>query len=201
MVEWIAGGIGKLGYAGVALLMFLENLFPPIPSELVMPLAGFAAARGELSLTGVIIAGSIGSLLGAAPWYLAGRVLGEGGLKRLAERDGRWLAISSPDIERAVAWFHRRGPFAVLVGRLIPGLRTYISVPAGVARMPLMPFVTWSTIGTVAWTALLAIAGYRLESRYDDVAAYVDPAAQAVILLLIGAYVLRVWRRRGSDAS
>lgn len=196
MVEWIAKGIGELGYFGVALLMFVENLFPPIPSEVVMPLAGFAAARGDLTLTGVILAGSAGSLLGAAPWYLAGRILGEHRLKHLAERHGRWVAISPEDIERAVGWFRRHGPVAVLAGRLVPGVRTFISTPAGVARMPIAPFVACSAIGTMAWSSLLAIAGYGLESRYDAVARHVDLIAQAVFVLMAVGYGVGVWRRR-----
>jgi len=202
MVEWVAQRIGELGYVGVALLMLLENLLPPIPSELVMPLAGFVAARGDLSLAGVIVAGAIGSLVGAIPWYLAGFWLGERRLKRLADRHGRWLTVSSDDIDRAMGWFRRHGPLAVLVGRLVPGLRTYISTPAGVAHMRLIPFAVWSALGTFAWTALLAVAGYSLESRYDEVARYVDPIANVVFLGLIAAYVLRVWRhRRGSEVE
>jgi membrane protein DedA with SNARE-associated domain len=176
MMLWIAQRIGELGYAGVGLLMFLETFVPPIPSVAVMPLAGFAAARGELDLYGVIVAGAVGSVLGAVPWYLA----------------GRWLGDSS-ETDRAIGWIRRHGPLTVFIGQLVPGVRTYVSAPAGVARMRLIPFVGWSVLGALAWTSLLAIAGYKMGSRYDEVAQYADPAARLILLGLITAYALRIW--------
>jgi membrane protein DedA with SNARE-associated domain len=194
MMEWIAQRIGEFGYAGVALLMFLETFLPPIPSVVVMPFAGFAAARGDLELIGVIVAGATGSVLGAIPWYLAGRRLGELRLKRLADRHGRWLTLSSAEVDRAMRWIRRHGRLAVFIGQLAPGLRAYISAPAGVARIGLAPFVAWAALGALVWTSLLAIAGYRLESRYGEVAQYADPIARIIFLGLIAAYAVRVWR-------
>jgi len=166
LFQWIVNTVSQSGYGGIILLMFLENIFPPIPSELIMPLAGFAAARGDLNMAGVIAAGTIGSIL----WYYAGRWVGSERLKRLAARHGRWLTVSPADIATAETWFNRHCGKTVLIGRLIPAIRTLISVPAGIARMSLGRFLLFSAIGTVLWSGLLAAAGYVLESEYTRVA-------------------------------
>ena len=194
MVEWIIAVITSSGYIGIALLMFAENLFPPIPSELIMPFAGFVAARGELHPVGVVAAGVAGSLLGAIPWYLAGRWVGGERLKRLADRHGRWLTASRYDLERAEDWFNRYGWLAVLLGRLVPAVRTLISVPAGMTHMPLAPFIVCSTIGTLLWTCFLTGAGYLLESHYDRVAEWVDPISKGIVGLIVVSYVYRFIR-------
>jgi membrane protein DedA with SNARE-associated domain len=194
MIEWIAGLVEETGYLGILLLMFAENVFPPIPSELVMPLAGFAAAQGTLSLAGVILAGSAGALLGALFWYGIGRWVGCERLRRFAGRHGAWLTIAPGDVDRAQSWFRRHGWAAVFVGRIIPGIRTLISVPAGIAEMPLGIFLAFSALGTAAWTTLLAVAGYLLEERYEAVAHWLNPAANVVIGGLVLAYLLRLLR-------
>lgn len=192
MFDWITGVIDAVGAFGVGLLMLLENVFPPIPSELIMPLAGFNAATGSMSLIAVILMGSAGSLAGALLWYWIGRRLGAQRLKRLAARHGRWLTILPEDLDRSNDWFRRHGGEAVLIGRLIPTVRTFISVPAGVARMPLGVFLAYSAIGTLVWTAILALAGFWLQSQYDLVAAWLDPLSTAVVLGLLGWYLYRV---------
>lgn len=192
MFIWITDFVGEAGYLGVALLMFLENVFPPIPSELIMPLAGFAAARGDLSLAGVLAAGTIGSILGALPWYWAGYHFRLNRLKRIADRHGRWLTMTAEDVDTASDWFGRYGASAVFFGRLIPTVRTLISVPAGIARMRLPAFLAWSSLGTFLWTAALTLAGYVLESQYERVAAWLDPAAKLVVMALSIAYLYRV---------
>jgi len=203
MFEWIADTLARAGYLGVALLMLAENLFPPIPSEFIMPLAGFVAARGELSLPGVIAAGTLGSVVGALPWYWAGRTFGPERLKRLAGRYGRWLTVSPGEVDRARAWFERHGRVGVLLGRLVPAVRTLISVPAGLAHMPLWPFLAYSTLGTFAWTALLAGAGYLLQDSYGQVAATVDPASKIVLAVAVLAYLYRLatFRPEGAERA
>ena len=121
-----------------------------------------------------------------------------GQLKRFAARHGRWLTLSPDDIDQANRWFERRGALAVLIGRLIPTVRTFISVPAGVAAMPLPKFLLWSAIGTVAWTALLALAGYFLESQYERVSEWVNPVSTAVVVGIVAFYLYRVvtYRKR-----
>lgn len=182
----------RLGPFGIGLLMFLENVFPPIPSELIMPLAGYLATRGDMNILVVIGAGTIGSLLGALPWYYLGRRLGHDGVRRLAENHGRWLTMSPSDVDAASDRFKRHGNSSVMLGRLIPTVRTLISVPAGVANMPLGRFLLFSSIGTLLWTAALALAGYLLGQAYSTIQDYVDPVSTTVLIILVGYYFYRV---------
>lgn len=184
--------IAQGGYIAIALLMLLENVFPPIPSELIMPLAGFAAAQGDLSLAGVIAAGSVGSLAGATLWFVIGMKLGTEGLKRWSRRHGRWLTLTPDDVDAGDRWFDRYGIWAVLVGRLIPTVRTFISVPAGMAGMGWGPFLLFSAVGTVAWTSLLALAGWYLGEQHEAVARWIDPISLAVIVVIGATYLYRV---------
>ncbi|MBN9676165.1 DedA family protein [Salipiger bermudensis] len=205
MFDWITNLIDSMGAFGVALLMFLENVFPPIPSELIMPLAGFNAARNTMSLPLVILAGSAGSLAGAYLWYWIGRRIGFERLCHLSQRHGRWLSVSPDEFDRANGWFDRHGGSAVLFGRVIPTVRTFISVPAGVRRMSRGWFLGLSALGTVAWTSLLTLAGYWLEGGYEAVSAWLNPVSTVVVLALVGTYLWRVatygrrMRRKGSD--
>ncbi len=192
MFDWITGFVERSGHLGLLLLMLAENVFPPIPSELIMPLAGFTAARGQLNIALVVLAGSMGSLLGALFWYYIGRWLGADRLKPFAARHGRWLTLSPDEIDRADAWFDRHGAKAVFIGRLIPAVRTLISVPAGVTGMPLVSFLAWTALGTCLWTALLAGAGYLLQSQYGLVADYLNPTSNVVLGLLVLWYAYRV---------
>ena len=196
MFDKIVEIVSAFGYFGVFLLMLLENIFPPIPSELIMPLAGFVAARGDLNFIGVISVGTAGSVVGALPWYYAGAKLGQERMKRLARRWGHWLTLSPEDVDKASAWFDRHGKGAVFFGRLIPAVRTLISVPAGIAGMPMTLFLIYSTLGSLIWTALLALAGYLLESQYEKVSQYMDPISTGVVVLMVLYYLYRLVRQR-----
>lgn len=196
MFEMIVDVVSRAGYAGVFLLMLLENIFPPIPSELIMPLAGFVAAKGELNIYGVVVAGTAGSVAGALPWYYAGAWLGKDRLMDWTGRHGYWLTMCPEDIEKANQWFGRHGRSAVFFGRLLPTIRTLISVPAGLARMPMTGFIGYSTAGSLIWTALLALAGFILEAQYEKVADYVDPVSIAVVAIVAMIYVYRLVRLR-----
>ncbi|HEX8395008.1 MAG TPA: DedA family protein [Longimicrobium sp.] len=196
MLGFVTGLLDSLGYAGLVLLMFLENVFPPIPSELIMPLAGYGASQGQLTLAGVIVAGTIGSVLGALPLYWLGRRVGPDRLKTLAERHGRWLAVSPEEIDRASAWFTRHGRWVIFFGRLVPGVRSLISIPAGINRMPMFPFLLLTTLGSAVWTAILALLGYELGSRFGEVEKVLGPASNAILALMVGAYLWRVVRAR-----
>jgi membrane protein DedA with SNARE-associated domain len=197
MFEWIVATMGRGGYLSVVGLMLLENVFPPIPSELVMPLAGFLSTRGPMTFVGVVLAGTLGSVLGAVLWYWVGVRVGADRLKRLAARHGRWLTIAPKDVDRASAWFGRHGGAAVFLGRMVPGVRTLISVPAGIARMPLGPFLIYTTAGSFVWTCLLASLGLVLGAQYDRVAGWIDPVSWAVVAAVVGAYVWRLVRHEG----
>lgn len=180
-----------LGYWGIGLLMFAENLFPPIPSELIMPLAGFTVAQGEMDFVTVVAVGVIGTILGALPWYYAGHRLGNKRLHHLFNRYGKWIGVSGQDLDKAIVWFRRHGNYAVLLGRLVPGIRTLISIPAGLSHMPLLPFLLYSTVGTTLWITLLTLAGYLLGERYELVEQYLAPVSKLVLVTVI--FVFGIW--------
>jgi membrane protein DedA with SNARE-associated domain len=186
MFEWIRSTIESLGYFGVAALTLLENVFPPIPSELVIPMAGFVAAEGRFRLDVMIAAASCGSLAGATFWYAVGRTVGEQRLRQWIAVHGKWVALGPHDIDRAQNWFHRHGAASVCLGRVVPGVRTFVSIPAGVARMPIGRFMLYSSIGTLIWTTVLAIAGRVLQSNFGVVGAHINVVSNTVI----GAFVL-----------
>ena len=195
-----------LGYGAIFAAMFLENLFPPIPSELIMPLGGFYVQQGQLALVPVVLAGLLGTVLGALPWYGIGRLINEQRLERWLERHGRWIGISPQELQRSRRWFNRYGTALLFWGRLVPGIRTLISVPAGIELMPLAPFLIWTTAGSLIWTLLLTLAGLALGQGYSNVELWIEPVAKAVKVLLVlallggGAWLgLRIWRRRNNS--
>lgn len=192
MDNWVAQVIEALGLAGVALLMFLENLFPPIPSEVVMPLAGFSATTGAVPIAGVIAAGTLGALAGALFWYAVARRLGEDRLTRFAERHGRWITLSPADLARIQHWFRRHQAWAVPLGHLVPGVRTFVSIPAGLFHMGLARFVLLTVAGAGAWTALLGLAGYFLGRRFGEVERWLGPVSTAIMAAILIWYVWRV---------
>ena len=196
MIAALAELISKGGYPGIILLTFLETIFPPLPSELFMPLAGYVASRGTLSLPGVIAAGTLGSLAGAWFWYAVGRAIGLDRAREVAARHGRWLTLHPRDIDRGNAWFERHGGAVVMFGRMMPAIRSVVSVPAGIAHMPVARFLALSAVGTVIWTSLLMTAGYKLGADYGRVAIWAEPFSNLVIAFLIGIYVVRLIRFR-----
>ena len=192
MFDFITKFLESSGYLGVFALMALENMFPPIPSELIMPFDGFVAARGDLHVAGVLFAGTAGSIAGALPWYYAARIYGKERLENFADKHARWMTVTHGEIDHALEAFERHGRKVVLFGRLIPAIRTLISVPAGLACMPLGQFLLFSTIGSLIWTGILTGAGFLLESQYERVAEYVDPVSKAILVGLVLWYVYRV---------
>ncbi|AYE85844.1 MULTISPECIES: DedA family protein [unclassified Sulfitobacter] len=191
MFDFITSLLASMGSLGVATLMLLENVFPPIPSEVIMPFAGYLAASGDLYFVSVVIAGTIGSVAGAFLWYWIGTLASETRLRELIVRHGRWLTISEQDLNRSLAWFRRNGGMAVFLGRMVPGVRTLISVPAGMTGMPLLPFLLYTGLGSLLWTAALTISGYLLEAQFAKVETWINPVTN---VLLGGLLVLYVWR-------
>ncbi len=191
MSAWILAIMDKLGLAGVTLMMFLENVFPPIPSELIMPMAGFASAMGDMNIIAVIIAGTLGSVLGALPLYYLGTVFDEKRLYRLAEKYGKYFLIKPSDVTNAQAWFNKYGKAVIFFGRMIPAIRSLISIPAGMNRMPMLSFLVLTTLGSAIWTTLLAYAGYVLGANYEQVAEFISPISKLVVIvvLIIGAAI------------
>jgi membrane protein DedA with SNARE-associated domain len=197
MLDWVTNIITSFGYLGIALLMFLENIFPPIPSELIMPLAGFAVTQGKLNLQFVILAGTLGSVLGALPWYYVGKVVGERRLREWIDKYGKWLTLSGADIDRSKRWLDKYGKATVFFGRLVPGIRTFISVPAGLDKMPLVPFLLYSFGGSLIWTAILTYAGFVLGENFQQVEKYIAPIS-VIVFASIGIYLIITFIRRKS---
>ena len=197
MGDWIIRLIDQSGYLGVGFLMFLETIFPPIPSELIMPLGGVAAAQGRMSLPLAISAGTAGAMLGNTVWYLAARALGHDRLQPIIRRHGKWLTLSWTEVQRAHDWFERHGIAFVLLGRLVPTVRSLVSIPAGLLDMRFRNFVIASTIGTALWTAILAGAGYKLQENFADVGKIIGPVSNAVLALLVLTYLWRLVRSEG----
>jgi membrane protein DedA with SNARE-associated domain len=196
MTEWITNTMQSLGYWGIALLMFLENLFPPIPSELIMPLAGFTVSKGNMQFIPAVIAGIVGTVLGAFPWYYIGKVVSEERLEQLADKYGKWITVSSKDIRKANEWFNKHGAKAVFFGRLVPGVRTLISLPAGINNMSLVTFVLYSTLGTTIWVSFLTAAGYFLGDNYELVDEWLAPVSKIVLLILLIWFIVWIVRKR-----
>ena len=201
MTGWITDLVETMGYAGIVLLMFLENVFPPIPSEIIMPLAGFGAADGKYSLPFVILAGLAGTLAGALFWYAIARRIGDKRLRRWAHPHGPWITVSRDDISNIENWFCRHGSWAVPLAHLVPGLRTLISIPAGVFAMPPTRFILLSTLGAGVWTGALAGAGYMLGARFEGVEKYLGPVSTAIMAALLLTYVWRVIRFKPGGAG
>ncbi|MGB3559975.1 MAG: DedA family protein [Geitlerinemataceae cyanobacterium] len=186
----------SLGYVGIALLMFLENLFPPIPSELIMPLAGFTISKGDLEFIPSIVAGTIGTVAGGFFWYYVGKFVSEKRVEQLADRYGKWISVSSKDIQKSNLWFNKHGIKAVFLCRLVPGVRTLISLPAGINNMPLIPFTFYSTLGTVLWVWLLTYAGWKLGDHYEDVEKYLGPFSKIALLILVIWFIMWIVRKQ-----
>ena len=196
MGDWVVRLIEQSGYLGVGFLMFLETVFPPIPSEVIMPVAGIAAANGRLSFPLVVASGTAGAMLGNIVWYLAARALGISRLEPIIRRYGRWVTMTWDEVERAQAWFAEHGAFFVFLGRLLPTVRSLVSVPAGLLKMRFRTFLLASTLGTAGWTTLLAGAGFKLRENYSEVDQWVGAASNAIIAVLALGYIWRLWTHR-----
>jgi membrane protein DedA with SNARE-associated domain len=201
MSDWVVRLIEQSGYLGVAFLMFLETIFPPIPSEVIMPVAGVAAAQGKLGFIPVVASGTAGAMLGNTVWYLAARALGVERLKPVIRDYGRWLTISWPEVQRAQRWFALHGMAFVLLGRLVPTIRSLVSVPAGLLKLRFRTFFIASLVGTAVWTAVLAGAGYKLQENVSEVGRMIGPVSNAILIVLAAGYAWRLWTHRNQKHS
>ncbi|MEU9826701.1 DedA family protein [Micromonospora chersina] len=201
LTGWVASVIDSFGAVGVALLVALESIIPPIPSEVVLAMAGYLAAEGRFNVVLIVLAATAGSLLGALVLYWLGAALGE-------ERLKRWLdhipLVDREDLEKSDRWFERHGRWAVLIGRVVPVVRSLVSVPAGANRMPLGEFVLLTTLGSGVWNALIVGAGFALGSRWQQVDRYshwFNYAIFAVFAVMIVSWVVKKVRRRRARQS
>ncbi len=204
MIDWATDVIDRIGLVGVALLIALESIVPPIPSELVLLLAGFNVHEGNLGLVPAIVFATIGSVLGALALYALGALLSEERMERLLTSAGRFVGLKRADIDRGVHWFERHGPAVVFFGRLIPVVRSVVSVPAGAARMPLLPFIAYTTAGSLLWNSLWITVGRHLGSRWREAERWSEAIELVVLGLAVLALIVVVVRSRRSakqDAS
>ena len=179
-----------VAYLTICLAMFLENIIPPIPSEIIMPLGGFFVYQQKLNFFILVFWGLLGTILGSLPWYYLGRLVNEKRLSNFLEKKGKYLGISSNDLTKSKRWFEKYGVPLVFWGRLVPGIRTLISVPAGIELMPLRKFLIWTTLGSFIWVAILTYAGYLFAENYSIVETYLDQIKYVVkpFLILIFLY-------------
>jgi len=199
LAGWVQDVIEQLGAVGVALLVILENVFPPIPSEIVLPFAGFVAWRGDGSVPVMILAATIGAVVGALVLYAIAAVIGDRRLAAFIGRFGRWFGVKPSDLARAEAWFDRHAVAAVLLGRCVPLIRSVVSVPAGFRRMRLLPFIVYTAAGSAVWNTALIGAGAILGDQWDRVEPYVallQYVVIAVIVLFIVRFAVMKFRHR-----
>ncbi len=189
----------NLAYFVICFAMFLENIIPPIPSEIIMPLGGYFVYQGNLNFYILVIFGLIGTVLGALPWYYLGRFLNEKKLANFVDSKGKFIGISSRDLNKSKLWFDKYGVSLVFWGRLIPGIRTLISVPAGIELMPLKKFLVWTSLGSLIWVVLLTFLGYVLGENYKIIESYIDnfkvfikPIFIIISALLIFKYLKKI---------
>jgi len=182
--------------------MFLENIIPPIPSEIIMPLGGFFVYQQKLNFYILVFWGLLGTILGSLPWYYLGRLVNEKRLSKFLEKKGKYLGISSSDLIKSKKWFEKYGVSLVFWGRLVPGIRTLISVPAGIELMPLRKFLIWTTLGSSIWVALLTYTGYlfgenylRIETYLDQVKYVVKPILILIILYFMTKFLIRLIKK------
>jgi membrane protein DedA with SNARE-associated domain len=195
LASWVQDVIESLGYLGVALLVIAENLFPPIPSEIVLPFAGFVARRGDGSVIVMVVASTIGSVIGALVLYAIAAAIGPERIHSFVVRFGKWFGVKESDMVRAEEWFDRRSNAAVLVGRCVPLIRSLVSIPAGFRRMKFVPFITLTAVGSAVWNIALIGAGATLGDQWDRVGDYVGIFQWLVIAAIFGVILKFAWSK------
>ena len=212
LANWVQDVINQFGYFGVALLVVIENIFPPIPSEIVLPFAGFVAQQGsagvaqsDTSVIGMMIAATIGSVVGALILYVISSAIGPERLRAFVQRFGRWFGVKQTDLLRAEAWFDRRSFVAVLVGRCVPLIRSIVSIPAGFRRMKLTSFILLTAVGSAVWNIALIGAGAILGDQWERVGEYVGVfqwlVIGAILVLLVRFVYLSLQNRRRQNGA
>ncbi|ANF95261.1 DedA family protein [Paenibacillus bovis] len=203
MQNWITSFMEEYGYIGIALIIALENVFPPIPSEIVLPFGGFMTTNSSLTVIGVIIAATIGSVAGAVILYGIGRALDVARLEKIIDRWGHILRIKKEDVHRADAWFDKYGYWTVLFCRMIPLVRSLISIPAGMSNMKFGLFLLFTTIGTVIWNTVLVTVGAALGENWHSITNFMDIYSNiAYAVIAIAGIGMIIWFvRRNKKAS
>lgn len=194
MENWIIEIMNSYGYVGIVLLIALENIFPPIPSEVILTFSGFLTTTSDVTIMGVIIFSTIGSIIGAIILFGIGRLLDVEKLEKIVSRWGHILRLTQKDVQKADAWFRKIGIWAVLIGRLVPIVRSLISIPAGMARMNFGIFLFFTTIGSLIWNSVLVNIGATLGSSWNTILEYVDIYSNVVFILLAILFLMfMIW--------
>jgi membrane protein DedA with SNARE-associated domain len=199
MTDYLIELVQAWGYVGIAIAMFLENVFPPIPSEVIMGLTGMAVADGRLGFAQSVFAGTLGAVLGNYVWYWIGRIVGYERFRPLIDRYGRWLTLDWAEVEKIIGIFTRYENAIVFWARFLPTVRTMISLPAGMLRMSQVKFLFWTTLGTGIWNTILISAGYILKNEFGQFEHYYGPVAIVLMVAVVALYIYRVvtWRPQG----
>ena len=191
-----------IAYLTISLAMFLENIIPPIPSEIIMPLGGFFVYQQKLNFYILVLWGLLGTIAGSLPWYYLGKFVNEKRLSNFLDKKGKYLGITSDDLAKSKRWFDKYGVMLVFWGRLVPGIRTLISVPAGMELMPLKKFLVWTTLGSLIWVTLLTYAGYIFGEKYPIIETYLNqikyfikPILIFIIFYYLIKFFIRLYRR------
>ncbi|GGI01508.1 MULTISPECIES: DedA family protein [Mammaliicoccus] len=194
MESWITSIMEQFGYLGIALLILLENVFPPIPSEVILTFGGFMTTKSELTIVGVVIASTIGSVFGAVILYWIGRILNVDRLERIIEKWGKYLRLTKEDVRKADAWFDKYGPWTVFFCRFIPLIRSLISIPAGMSGMNQWLFLLLTTLGTLIWNLILVIVGAKVGDNWHQIVNYMDVYSNFMYAIIaIGIIVFIIW--------
>lgn len=193
MENWITNIMEQFGYLGILLMMALENLFPPIPSEIVLPFGGFLTTYTSITVWGVVIAATFGSLLGAVILYWVGTLLDVDRLERIIKRWGRIARIKVEDVHKADAWFDKYGYWTVLIGRMVPVVRSLISIPAGMSNMRFGLFMLFTLIGTLIWNSILITVGVILGESWHDITSFMDLYSEIVYFFLAVIFVILLY--------
>ena len=200
-----------MGYPGLSLVMFLENVFPPIPSEIVLPLAGTLTVSSDpkiapqFNIVSVILWATLGSFLGAWIWYWVGYLISEDRVRKLLQKIGRFIMITEKDLDTALDWFGKYGEWCVFFGRMVPIIRTLISVPAGLSKMHWLKFSIFTVAGTMLWNIFLGFAGRILGDNYTVIVDWIDKFKIVIIVLCVAVvaafYAHRIWKKRKEKAE
>lgn len=199
MFEWVEGIIKGGSYLGLLFLMFIENVFPPIPSELIIPMAGYLASIGEMAFPLVVLTGGIGATLGSLPLYYVGHAFGEKRVRNFCKNHGFWLGVDENDFDKAKQWFSKHQGKSIFLCRIVPGVRSLIAIPAGVNKMPLPPYLLYTFLGSSLWSLFLATAGFYLGESFKRVDEFLGPFSKIIVGAIVLYFVFRAvskWRAK-----
>jgi membrane protein DedA with SNARE-associated domain len=195
ILGWITSVLESTGYVGLVILIALENVFPPLPSEVILPLTGFLVEQNKLTFIGALIASTAGSVLGALILYFLSAKLGEKRVYNLADKYGKFLGLSKEDIQKSIKWFHRHGGKLVFFGRVVPTIRSVVSIPAGLSGMDIKKFILYTTLGSAIWNGVLIGIGLALGERWQEIQKYTKILEYIVWIVIIGGIAWLIWRK------